>query len=294
MQPEASIIIASYNRKNLFKRCLYSIVTRGPSVPFEVIVVDDGSVDDIEGLLRKFSVNFPWKLIRFDQTSFEEKTGLKKFYNNPSVTYNVGFRRCSPSSDKIFLMGNEIIAWDNVFNDLVNDAPKNNEPYIVFSKTYDCPQEVLNRIDAYGQHLDQVLINKYCTPFPLQDQTYKSEVVNYLSLSSRATWEKIGGFDESYYGGIACEDSDFARRIRACHGGKLIWSEGLTLHQFHGGMTRYYQPEPTNITMDRWNEGLAFNRAIFNRWDRQPYLKQTLGHEFGTLGVGEVITNGYS
>lgn len=291
MQPEASIIIASYNRKNLFKRCLYSIAARGPSIPYEVVVVDDGSVDDIEGLLRKFTVNFPWKLVKFDAAAYEAKTGLKKFFNNPSVTYNIGFKQCSPTSDKIFLMGNEVIAWGNAFDKLIDDAPKNNEPYIVFSTTYDTPQEVLDKIDAYGQHLDQVLIDKYCKPFPLQDLGYKSEVVNYLSLSSRGTWEQIGGFDERYYAGIACEDSDFVRRIRRCPYGKLIWSEGITLHQYHGGMTRYYQPLPANITMDRWNEGLAINRAVFAQWDEKSKLKKVFDHEFGTLGVGKVVTN---
>lgn len=282
----ASILISSYNRLPLFKRTLYSIVRNKPNMDVEVIVCDDGSTDDILGELKSFSTAFPWTFIRFDSDQFTEKTGLKKYFNNPSVTNNICFRYCK--GDYIFQQGNEIMAWDDVYNKMIADAPKTDN-YMVMSTTYDVPMQYLSQLDSYGSNLTKVIVN-HCKRWPLQSKEYRSDVTNYICLASRNVWESLQGYDERYFAGISAEDSDFVRRARTLPGFQQVISDGISLHQYHGGKTMYYDPQEAVIQKARFDEGCKINRVIYDNWDGTHNNKQTW--DWGTFGVKEVVKNG--
>lgn len=292
--PTASIIISSFNRLPLLRRTLWGIANRPPSVPFEVVVVDDGSTEDVLGELRLYSSRFLWTFVRFNAAEFEAVTGLRKFLGNPAVTNNIGFRHAK--GDYVFQQGNEVIPWVGCYDRLLADVPtretfggeREADHYIVFSTTYDVPKQHLNQLDPYGSNLTQAMVDQLVR-WPLQSRLYKSNVTNYVSLAPRWTWEALGGYDERYYGGISAEDSDFVRRLRQLPHNRGAISEGVSLHQFHSGKTCYYNPPPSVITQQRWAEGVAINHAIYDAWDGTHHNRQKWS--WGTLGVGEVITN---
>ncbi len=295
MDIRASILISSYNRKALFARTVWAIANRPPSVPFEVVVVDDGSTENVLGELKLYSSVFPWKFVRFDSEEFAAKTGIKKFHNNPCTSQNVAFKQASPTSEYIFQQGNEVIPWLNVYDQLIADTPKDTDHYLAFSTTFDVPKEYLDILDVYGANLTPGIV-KECEKWPLQCknypgcQDYLSDVTNYISLTSRKLWEKIGGFDERYFGGISAEDSDFVRRARCTPGFKQVISQGISLHQFHGGRTRYYWPKEDVISRQRFEDGCAINRCIFDDFIEGTYSNQQR-FPWGTYGIKEVITN---
>lgn len=284
----ASILISSFNREPLLRRALYSIAMRGPSIPFEVIVVDDGSSDDILGLLKEFSSQFSWKLVRFNAAEFESETGMKKFLNNPCATNNVAFKVSNPKSDVIFQQGNEIIAWGDVYDEMIRDIPVGCDNWMAMSTTYDVQPQVLDLLDRYGQNFLPAYID-ICKSWPLQSKFYRSDVTNYICAASRSVWESIGGYDERYYGGISSEDSDFVRRARTLPGFEQVISEGVSLHQFHNGKTCYYSPPPSVISNERWKEGVQINHVVYNAWDGTSRNPQSWG--WGSIGVGEILTN---
>lgn len=301
MKPTASIVISSHNRLGLFRRTLWAIAHRGPKVPFEVVVVDDGSTEDVLGELKLYSARFPWKFVRFDAAAFEAATGLTKFLNNPCVTNNIGFKHAA--GDVIFQQGNEVIPWADCYDRLLRDVPRevrvlDGSPpaaatlpldhYLVVSTTYDVPRQHLERMDRYGANLTQHAVDQLVR-WPLQSREYRSDVTNYVSLAPRATWEALGGYDERYYGGISAEDSDFVRRARLLPGFQMAVSDGVSLHQYHGGRTTYYTQDQRLIDNAKWEEGVAINHAIYHAWDGTHRNPQKWS--YGTIGVGEIVTN---
>lgn len=285
MKPKCSVLISSHNRLPLFRRCLWSIATRPPSVPFEVVVADDGSDEDILGLLREFSPRFPWKFVRVGVAAFESATGLKRFHNNPALTNNVAFRHSR--GDLVFLMGNEVIATADAFDRLLAAGEKaGTDRWLAFSTTYDLGQEWLDRLDDYGSNLSRHMVGR-ASERPLQSEGYRSDVTNYLSLCPRTLWEGLGGYDERYLAGISSDDSDFVRRARAAGAAASVVADAVTLHQYHGGQTCYYEQQ--SMSRARWQDGVDINHAVYHAWDGGHRNPQPF--PWGTFGVGEVVSN---
>lgn len=285
-QPLASIVISSYNRLPLFRRTLWAIANRPPNVPFEVIVVDDGSTEDVLGELNGYSSQFEWTFVKFNGAEFEEKTGLKKFLNNPCATNNIGWMHSR--GEYIFQQGNEIIPWGNVYDHMLQAIPEGTKNWMVMSTTYDMPPQILDLLDNMGQNLLASYVEE-CQRWPLQSITYRSDVTNYISLAPKGLWDTLRGYDERYYGGISAEDSDFVRRARTLPGFEMVVSDAISLHQYHAGKTCYYNPPPSVITKEEWDKGVAINHKIYHSWDG----KTNVPEEWipGGIGIGEVYKN---
>lgn len=293
MTPVLSILISSHQRLPLLRRTLWGIANRPPSVPFEVVLVDDGSTDDVLGELKSHSSRFQWTFVRFDSKEFEAKTGLKKVHNNPSATNNLAFRHAR--GNLLAQQGNEVISVADCYDRLIFDAPiklaehKGDRPYwLAVSTTYDVPKQHLAELDEYGTNVTPEWTRRLYQ-WPLQSQWYRSDVTNYVSLAPRALWEKLGGYDERYYAGIAAEDSDFVRRARTLDGFQMVISEAVSLHQNHNGRTTYQNQDQRIITNQKWDEGCAINRATYDSWDGTCHNRQKW--PIGSFGVAEVVKN---
>lgn len=286
MKPVASIIISSYNRVALLRRTLWSIAMRPPACSFEVVLADEGSTEDVLGELKRYSSKFAWKFVRVNHEEFTAKTGIARFHNNPSVTNNIAAMVSDGSL--LFQQGNEVIAWDDLYARLISEAPQDTPNFMVMSTTYDVPRDILDLLDSYGSNLLPAYV-EHCKQWPLQSRDYRSDVTNYVTLVSRALWEKLRGYNEQYFGGISSEDSDFVRRARALKDFRQVISDGISLHQSHNGKTRYYDPSPSVITKARWDEGVEKNHAIYGDWDGTHENPQPW--PMAAYGAGEVITN---
>lgn len=293
--PTISILISSYKRLEFLKRVLFSIAVHGPSQPYEVIIADETS-DQSEAILEQlhlYDARFQWKFVSCSQEKYEEEGGPKKFFNNPSWTNNVAFRYSSGSL--IFLQGNDCVAWNRPYDKMIEDFG-NGQNSLVFSTTYNMPDNVQLASGPEGANLTQGMVD-YCKEWPLQSIDLQTLVTNYISLTHKKVWVRLGGYDENYVKGIACEDSDFVQRFRALpqfpsdEKPQVIFSNAISLHCDHGGKTMYNEAKPSIITTEKWDEGLNINREYYHSWDGTYGNRQTW--PLGTYGITGVIEHGY-
>lgn len=289
MKPLVSVVVSSYNRLPLFRRMLWSLASRPPSVPFELVVADDASTEPTLDLVRSFGSSIRFTFIRVDVREFTRVTKVEKFWNNPSLTANIAIRHAQ--GELIFQQGNEIISWGNAYDQMLAEAPKA-EDFVVFSTTLDVPSYIHERLDKYGTDL-RVTDVQGCVRYPLASPWYHSDVTNYLSLMPRSTLVKLKGYLEEYLAGLGKEDSCMVRRLRRIPNWSdeknMRRSQAVSLHQNHGSMTPFSMPDANQITMDRWREGEALSKAVWDSWDGSHVNQQPW--EWGTLGVTDVIRN---
>jgi hypothetical protein len=282
----SSILISDGGKRNeLFYRCLKSIERNPPKGKFEVVVATDNlqKWPETQYLLSNF--NFSSKLVVVDNQEFEQKTGLTHYFNSPTLTNNAAFVNVNKYSQNIFLMGNEILAYKNVFNEMT--AKRTTYQQFVVSTTYDIPESILKRLNRDGSNVDELI--GFCTDYPLASQSYHSDVTNYISMCHVSLWNKIGGYDERYVAGIAAEDSDFIQRCRAVPNFEMVrcGREAISLHQFHGGKTMYYEPKQEVIDRDKWDRGVEINRKLYREWNGQ--YQNSMPWKQAEYGIVKVI-----
>lgn len=100
-----SVIIPTYNRKNILKKCLAAVLRQScPSKDYEVIIVDDGSTDATGGLVDCM-INQSPGLIRY----------FRQDNKGPAAARNLGIRQ---ACGKIILfLGDDIIATPNLLEE---------------------------------------------------------------------------------------------------------------------------------------------------------------------------------
>lgn len=285
-----SILISSFRRINLFRRALYSIWQNRPKEDFEVVIADE--INDESELilaeLHKYDSCFPWKFLKCSMEEFTRLTDISKKHNNPAWTNNCAFRYSK--GDQLFLMGNEIIAYQDTFNKMLSEIPQT-EHYLAFSTTVNLDEEILKHLDPLGHNLHPEWISGHAYKYVLASPNYPADVTNYLSLCSRSVWTTLNGYNEGFLQGLAKEDSDFVRRCRAIPGWKdinnMVRSTALSLHQDHGSRTPY--AKQTCMSDEKWDELANLTKPLYNSWDGSCKNSQTW-----TIGEGviEIVSNG--
>ncbi|OGD63308.1 hypothetical protein A2160_02335 [Candidatus Beckwithbacteria bacterium RBG_13_42_9] len=242
---QLSIIIPSFNTKELLKRCLNSIFKETFKVSFEVIVVDNNSKDGSIEMVKK---DFPQ--VRFIQ--LKENIGYGK-------ANNMGARK-SQGKWLLFLNSDTQIldrAIDKIFKQVSSDKfhqPKADQPMAeATSLAVGC--QLLN-VDGSIQpsagyfptlcRVWQTMIFIDDLPFirdllrPYQ-QTRKSFyikkhevdwVTGAFLIVKKDDFETVGGFDESYF--MYAEEVDFCFRLKQ-NGVKVLYLPiGKVVHKKGG------------------------------------------------------------
>lgn len=96
-----TIIIPTYNRKDVLEKCLAALSNQTyPKNNYEIIVIDDGSFDGTEIMMKSYSDDFPCPLKYFRQEN-----------KGPAAARNVGIKNAS--GQIILFTGDDIIAQPN-------------------------------------------------------------------------------------------------------------------------------------------------------------------------------------
>jgi hypothetical protein len=219
VNPQLSIIIPSYNTKELLEQCLASVYRQTKRVSFEVIVVDNGSRDGSPALVKQA---FPQaKLVKV-----KENLGFGKA-NNLGAAKAEGDWLLFLNSDTQIIFGAIDKLADRIRNsgNMMVWGPKllNRDGSLQPSAGY---FPTLGRIAAQMLFLDDLpILGKLMKPY---QQTapgfYKREqavdwVTGAALLVHRLLYKKVKGFDEHYF--MYAEEVDLCFRLKKA--GALVY-----------------------------------------------------------------------
>ncbi|MEC7640889.1 MAG: glycosyltransferase family 2 protein [Nitrospinota bacterium] len=222
---DLSVIIASFNTRQILLSCLASLYDHTQDIGFEVFVVDNGSTD---GSAQAVAENFPQVTL----IKNSENRGL-------SAAFNQGIRESG--SRYIALLNSDTALIENCFLKLIRFLDDNTgfavcSPQIIdetgeatsMRLWQDTPQDafwrILGKYDVAGQDSRMGKI-----------ETKETETLGGSCLIiRRALFEIIGLMDENYF--LYNEEDDLCRRARM-HGQKIGYFPETSIKHLRGKST---------------------------------------------------------
>ena len=117
MDLSLTVVIPTYNRKNILRKCLNALFNQSyPSSNYEIVVIDDGSNDGTEELVKSMKNSSPCALHYFKQK-----------HKGPAAGRNVGIKNAEGRI--ILFIGDDIIAAPNLLEEHIkwhNKYPDDN------------------------------------------------------------------------------------------------------------------------------------------------------------------------
>ncbi len=218
--PFFSIIIPTYNRKGVLRKCLNALFNQSiDSSNYEVIVIDDGSSDGTEEMLSAFCGNSNFKYIR------QENKG-------PSVARNTGAK--AASSSLILFIDDDVIASQGLVKAHL-EGHRGNSGIAILGYTPFDPDCVINRNVAYYK-------NKWDNLFENMGKINGALLIYYYFITLNLSIERelflcIGGFDETF----PCadfEDTEFGYRFSRAGYSLLFSKEATALHIYEADFNK--------------------------------------------------------
>lgn len=210
--PRLSVIIPTYNRAEFIEAAIDSVLKQKSPVAYEVIVVDDGSTDDTEKLLKKYGDR-----IRYFKIAHSGK---------PAVPRNFGLSQAR----------GELIAFQDSDDLWVEDKLATQLPLFDDSKTVLSYGNARMMNTAGKESKDLYIKSDQLAGGQSFKTLLKTNVISTLTVVARkSAIEAAGGFNESDEV-RAVEDYDLWLRIAAAHpkGIKHV-AKALAVHRAHPG-----------------------------------------------------------
>jgi glycosyltransferase involved in cell wall biosynthesis/mannosyltransferase OCH1-like enzyme len=252
---EVSIVIAYINRKKLLYETLKSI-SNTKFKNFEVIVVDDGSIEEerIEEFIKEF--NF-LKVIRIEP--------MDKWYVNTCIPYNIGIKYAV--GDIIMLQNAECLHIQDIISYISKNI--NDDNYISISAyalnkelTESLPNNIDNNFIHNFKSLPQHTYDHNLMIGWYNHSIYNPTYYHFCSAITRKNLDLLGGFDEKYALGTAYEDNDLLERIKKLKLNILITDELSVIHQWH---IPFQYKRPNFNELIQKNKDLFYNMTMIQK-----------------------------
>ena len=230
-----SVVIPTYNRLPILKKCLVALENQiliDEIHDYEIVIVDDGSIDGTTDWLDINSKNFPH--IRLFQQS----------HGGPALGRNLGVDKSN--GDVVVFIDSDLIV-DKYF--LVNHV---NSLIKAWKKLGN------RKCFTYGSVINTSNFNNpNSEPFKIQDLSWAYFATGNVAIAKKVL-EKSGLFDTSFklYG---WEDLELGERLRNM-GVKLIKCPKAIGYHWHPALTLDQIPHLIRIEKERAKMGLVFYR----------------------------------
>lgn len=215
--PDLSIIILSYNTKEITKQCLDTLIHNlklTNTVSTEIIVVDNNSTDGSKELLQSYPVKklFLSKNVGFGKANnraLKEARGRYTLFLNSDVLHsNVNYDELIPYLDKQKKQIGAATVFVQLSPNTIDPASHRGFPTIWRSFCY---FSKLEQTTAHIPFLNAIFGGYHLSHLPL-DQEHEVEAISgAYFLAQTALLKKLGGFDEDFF--MYGEDLDLCYRI---------------------------------------------------------------------------------
>jgi len=186
-----SIIIPTFNRKNVLRHCILALIKQG-NENYEVIVCDDGSNDGTEEMINELKKQVPFDLLY----TFQEKKGFRL-----AKARNMGIRLAK--AEKIVFLDQDVIISPFSLEQLNK---------FCFDNKYSCGYKRLMPIQFYEEKInDDIILNN----FSIFDSQYHGMIpatLGSFGMIYKKCFDIVGLFDEDFVG-WGLEDSELIGRL---------------------------------------------------------------------------------
>jgi glycosyltransferase involved in cell wall biosynthesis len=250
---EITVVIPVYNRADRLPQAVASVLEQsGP--PLELIVVDDGSEDDVQESLKRFAGDTRLQILR------QSQSGVSRARNH-GVRLGSGEWIAFLDSDDIWMPG-KLSAQMGAMRHSGDSINQTQEIWIRHGRRVNPPVHAVKKGgDIFLPSLRHCMI----TPSSV--------------LMSRRLFEESGGFDETF---PACEDYDLWLRITCKYKVGLVEKPLLTRHGGHADQLSAKYPAMDRFRVQALLKWLAANPTDF----RRDAVLEVLGEKLRILGNG--------
>ncbi len=245
---EISVVIGTYNRKNLLKNCINSIRANGIGVPYEIIVVDGGSNDGTGGWLVRQK-----DIITIIQHNRYEKNGKMVMKKSWGYFMNLGFKVAESDficmlSDDCYVHKDSIVNGYKLFKN--DEGGKIGACAFPFRDSFS--EDNFKVFKAFGE---KILINH---------GIYRKDILN-----------SIGWIDEVNYKFYKA-DSDLSLKIWE-KGYSIVVSKNSLVEHLHHDLD--YMRLVNQVESEKSDDSIYFNhywRERFEFPDNQPIFEKEI------------------
>jgi len=213
MKVNLSIIVVSFNTKDITLSCLDSVIKHTRGVSYEIIVVDNGSKDGSLQALKEYS-----------------KNNQAVTLINPGV--NLGFGRANnlgvsnSSGDYILFLNSDTLLIDNALKEVVDFVSNRKDLGVYTCRLLNLDRSIqpsgghfpnLPNLFAWQFFIDDIpFIGNLIPSFHPQASTYDKDkkldwVTGAFMVIPRKVFDLVGGFDENIF--MYTEEMELAYRI---------------------------------------------------------------------------------
>lgn len=215
--PVASIVMLTLNQLDYTKLCVESVFERS-TLPFELIIVDNGSTDGTRAYLRRL---------------VEQDPRVRVIHNDRNMGFAHGCNQgiAVARGEVIVLLNNDTIVTDGWLEGLVTPMAMNAEIGAVGPRSNRVAGVQVVPFVPYGSDLEQlqVFARRYAE-FHRGQGGFVDRAVGFCLAVRRSVLEHIGGLDTRF--GIGnFEDDDLCLRVRTL--GLRVWiASDVFIHHF--------------------------------------------------------------
>lgn len=229
-----SLILTTYNRGTLLNQSLQRLCNL--TLPDEVLVVDDGSIDNTEVIVKEF----------------EGKLPIRYIYNhNPewsicSMARNIAVKNCI--GDVIITSEPEILFVTDIVKQMAEDHKQFPDQVIsagvIYHQQQHCEFHPGLITDPVAALKDSVVEDYQTEPRSYNQSGYcktQNMQATFIALYRKEWIEMVGGWDEEFPGAWGFDDIDLCTRLRIKGINQHVCPEMEAVHQWHPHLPPHIQ-----------------------------------------------------